>query len=257
MNKSQFNIKALEDYFLVSDGPLTNQKLILFIGRSNIAKNSIPLERLFDELKSQGYTFIWLQHKTEVTASILDEKTKAILGFTSNLLGGKDSRIFRHISRLTKKFILLVHPLHWSYFLRRNRTQPQLTLPEKTSQYRKLIQSLRGDREITIIAHSAGGRIATSLADEGYVKKIICFGYPFKHPENNEEKERTAHLQHLKKSCLIIQGKRDEYGGEEVMNHYKLSQSISFKFIDTNHEYEAIDIGQWKSATRAIRVFFG
>jgi uncharacterized protein len=257
MNKSHFNTNTLEDYFIVSDGLLTCQKFILFIGRSNTAKNSAPLERLLDNLKAEGYTFIWIQHKTEVIASILDKKSNAILGFIVNLLGGKDNRTFRHVSRLTKKLILLMHPLHWSYFLRSNRTQPELSLLEKASQFRKLIQLLGDGKEIIIIAHSAGGRIATSLEDEACVKKIICFGYPFKHPENNEEEERTAHLQHLKKPCLVIQGKRDEYGGEEVVSRYKLSQSIQFEFIDTNHEYEAIGLVQWKSATRAIKIFLG
>lgn len=252
MNKSHFNIKSLGDHYIVSDGLLTNQKFILFIGRSNTARNSMPLEKLFDNLKAQNYIFIWLQPKGQVTSLMLDEKSKNILGIVSSLLGQKDSRIFRHLSRLIKKFILLMHPLHWGYFLRHYRALPSPSLSANISRYRNLIHSLGGNKEIVIIAHSAGGRIATSLETENCIKKIICFGYPFKHPQDNEEDQRTAHLEHLTKPCLIIQGKYDEYGGEEVMSRYKLSQNISFQFIDANHEYEDIDLEQWKSATKAI-----
>ena len=100
-------------------------------------------------------------------------------------------------------------------------------------------------RSITILSHSIGGRIAANLAHHIHIKRIICFGYPFKHPEEPEDKRRTAVLEDIQTPVLIIQGCSDEYGGTDVREKYNLSTSVEIMNVDSNHDYEHLPDSDW------------
>lgn len=244
-----FRYEAFENGKIAIDGPASNKRIVLFIGRSNEQKSSAPLERLLSSLKTEGYTLIWCQSKDEVTAKLLDLKGKDCLDRIYQFSGDADNLVSKGLRRIIKAAILMAYPSRWSYFLSFYR---EGSISSKVSQYRHLIQSLGSDKEISILAHSAGGRIASLLDNESGVRNLICFGYPFKHPKSNEGMERTRSLKYQRKPFLIIQGRQDEYGGEDVVDRYKLSKSITFQFIDSNHDYELISSESWEIVTRAI-----
>ncbi|MEA9603821.1 alpha/beta family hydrolase [Polynucleobacter sp. JS-JIR-II-c23] len=100
-------------------------------------------------------------------------------------------------------------------------------------------------RSITILSHSVGGRIAANLAHHIHIKRIICFGYPFKHPEEPEDIKRTAVLEGIQTPVLIIQGRFDEYGGADVQEKYHLSTSVEMVNVDSNHDYEHLSHSDW------------
>lgn len=93
-----------------------------------------------------------------------------------------------------------------------------------------------------VVGHSAGARVASLVATQRDVQGLVLFGYPFRHPERDDEPERYAHLATLDVPCLILQGENDEYGGKGLAGKYPLSPKVRLAFIpDNNHEFLMFD----------------
>jgi hypothetical protein len=234
-------------------GDFNNKNIILLIGRSNTQKNSAPLQVLIDQLLENDYTLIWLSSKPETTRQALSEHRKKYLAWFDQLLFGQGHH-FRIITKqILKIHFFLRHPEQLDYFLCRFKLNNN-PITFQTTAYRKLVQSL-DDKSIVILSHSAGGRIASQLDDAPNIKKLICFGYPFKHPDKPEEPKRIEHLESIQKPFLIFQGKNDEYGGIDVPGKYKLSPLISISFVNAGHDYENIMDEEWIDITTKIETF--
>lgn len=102
--------------------------------------------------------------------------------------------------------------------------------------YRAAVAGLRGNgRVIAIGGKSMGGRIATMIADDEDVAGTVCFGYPF-HPLGRPAQTRTAHLEAMRTSTLILQGERDGMGTREDVAGYRLSSAIRLHWLaDGDH----------------------
>jgi predicted alpha/beta-hydrolase family hydrolase len=151
--------------------------------------------------------------------------------------------------RCLKGLILIFHPSKWSYFVN------WLSADQANDQapgIRRAIQAIGKNKSIFIMSHSAGGITALCLSHEINLCGIICFGYPFKHPDKGEESYRTKFLKDIQKPFLIIQGTRDEYGGKDVQNRYVLSPFIELEFVDATHEYENLSADDWARTTLKI-----
>ncbi|MDR3526955.1 MAG: hypothetical protein P4L57_06710 [Rhizomicrobium sp.] len=85
------------------------------------------------------------------------------------------------------------------------------------------------------IGRSAGAIAITRNAQALGLKALVCIGYPFRHPESDDEPSRYAHLATLQTPCLIIQGARDPYGDSVSARRYALSATTSLSFIDGDH----------------------
>ena len=96
------------------------------------------------------------------------------------------------------------------------------------------------EQEVYLMAHSAGGIVATKVWKNPKVKGLICLGYPFKHPERAPESYRTEHLKNIEKALLIIQGTSDPYGSNPKLFSSMLPQYTHVVMVDANHEYEEI-----------------
>lgn len=87
---------------------------------------------------------------------------------------------------------------------------------------------------------SMGGRVASMVADEladlGYIRGLVCLGYPF-HPPEKPEQLRTAHLHELRTPTLICQGTRDPFGTRDEVPGYGLSPAIEVHWLeDGDHD---------------------
>jgi len=89
-----------------------------------------------------------------------------------------------------------------------------------------------------LVGYSQGARIASLAADAMSADGLVCFGYPFCHPQEPEDAARTAHLETLKTPCLILQGERDGYGGRTIAARYRLSPAITVEFLPADHELD-------------------
>jgi uncharacterized protein len=101
--------------------------------------------------------------------------------------------------------------------------------------WRRAIEEVRSESgaaaPLLIGGKSMGGRIASMVADEMGVDGLVCIGYPF-HPPGKPEKLRTAHLEKLATSALIIQGTRDPFGSFEEVAGYRLSPTMRFHWSE-------------------------
>jgi predicted alpha/beta-hydrolase family hydrolase len=94
------------------------------------------------------------------------------------------------------------------------------------------------DIEITLIGRSAGAIVATMVSLQHPIHKIISLGYPFKHPDFEEEAYRHEHLLQVNTPMLIIQGLQDVYGGQEIEKKYHFNSNTTIVFEDINHDFE-------------------
>ena len=94
------------------------------------------------------------------------------------------------------------------------------------------------DTEISLIGRSAGAIVATMVSLQHPIHKIISLGYPFKHPDFEEEAYRHEHLKKVDTPMLIIQGLQDVYGGKEIENKYNFNSNTKIVFEDINHDFE-------------------
>jgi len=110
-------------------------------------------------------------------------------------------------------------------------------------EYRDAVAAVRaaGPMESLLIGgKSMGGRVASMVADElvdlGYIRGLVCLGYPF-HPPEKPEQLRTAHLHALRTPTLICQGTRDPFGTREEVPGYGLSAAIEVHWLeDGDHD---------------------
>jgi predicted alpha/beta-hydrolase family hydrolase len=96
--------------------------------------------------------------------------------------------------------------------------------------WREVIAEQGGGARVSIGGKSMGGRLASMVADEAGVRRLVCFGYPF-HPPGKPEQVRVAHLEHLRTPTLIVQGTRDPFGVPEEVGGYALSPAIRVEWI--------------------------
>ncbi len=110
--------------------------------------------------------------------------------------------------------------------------------PVLLSSWKTAIAETGDPRALAIGGKSLGGRMASMVADEMQVQRLICFGYPF-HPPGDNTRLRTEHLADLSTRTLIIQGTRDPFGNQGEVAQYKLSASIEVAWLeDGDHPFK-------------------
>lgn len=231
-------------------GSLASDKVLLFIGRSNIQKNSAPLQELLNRLILDGYLLVWPKSRNQSISELLNEESMWAVSCLNRILGPNETPTKVWARRSLKGLILIFHPSKWSYFVD---WLSDSQINDQTLINRRAIQAIGGNKSIFIMSHSAGGITALSLSDETNLCGIICFGYPFKHPDKGEESYRTKFLKEIQKPFLIIQGTKDEYGGIDVQHRYDLSPCVKFEFVDATHEYENLLVDDWAKVTHQIQ----
>lgn len=100
------------------------------------------------------------------------------------------------------------------------------------------------DKRVSVVAQSRGGVVAALIDSCLAVNKSICFGYPFTDPSGNPEPYRIDALHHSTKPFFIFQGVRDEYGGANVQEKYKLPKNVELSFFETDHGFMDISPGE-------------
>lgn len=120
--------------------------------------------------------------------------------------------------------------------MRKPPPRAEMLIPE----YQAAVKALTVSGPLIIGGKSMGGRVASMIADElysaGAICGLLCLGYPF-HPPGKPESLRTAHLVGLKTPTLICQGTRDEFGTNEEVGRYGLSDPIEILWLeDGDHD---------------------
>jgi predicted alpha/beta-hydrolase family hydrolase len=200
------------------------KKVLIVIGRETLHKDSILYQQLFS---SFDMLIDPSDELTTIQAKVFDFRAK--IPFAKN-----------YFASLYSKWLKLHFIFRYRDF---SGTYLKLYKPHfRDFEYRKVISShfikqLQGKCQLIIVGRSAGALIATQIADSFNVKHVICIGYPFKHPNMEEEPHRTQHLSSLKTPTTIYQGTLDEYGKPEDLQKYSLSNSIKVVPLETTHDY--------------------
>ena len=252
INSMQFKSLKIRGGEAVYLGSLDSNKALVFIGRSSTTKSSAPLQELINRLVHENYLLLWPIDRTHSIVTLLTKKSERFDRWLDIIFGPDESFVKDCLRKFAKSTILAFYPSKWDHFYMRER---KLSLPSQIDFYRRTLRSVLRDKAVSILSHSAGGRIAAHLCDEPNVERMICFGYPFRHPEKPEESERTDNLRGIQKPFLIIQGVQDEYGGKDVASRYELSPCIEFEFVASDHNYENMSDVEWSAIVDRIESF--
>jgi hypothetical protein len=160
----------------------------------------------------------------------------------------------RPLHLAAKILLLLAQPTRWQHLSLR-RMQVVYSLPKRARTLGRVLRFLGRDREIFVFSRSAGGRLASLVADEAGVRRMVCIGYPFQNPEEGPNPDRYAHLKDVRTPFLIIQGTRDEYGGREIVGKYPLSPHTQLEWVDADHDFRIPD-AEWARVLDRIHAFF-
>jgi predicted alpha/beta-hydrolase family hydrolase len=221
-------------------GPIEGRDVLVVVGRNNASRRSASLEALLLALHHRGLSICWYQSPIAQLRNVIDGAVRSRLP-QSLAASYLDASPLRSLLRwLLKTAYLLPRPHRWWYFAHageeRFHTSP--------AALQRFVGTL-GARRVFVLTQSAGGIAASLIANDAPVDRLICFGYPFKHPDRTEEPRRTAHLADLRKPCLILQGDRDDYGSRADTARYRLSPSIRVESIDASHDYDALSSGDF------------
>lgn len=210
---------------------MKNYKIILFIGRENLEKDSHLYTDVFAKLESLPYSFFF------------DPSDQIRHAFNHSLFSWVPKFIKKsfYLSKLARigiiSFILCKQGIFdWGY-LKAFRENPN-NIDVRLSALLKKIKTFPKGTQITLIGRSAGAIIATKASLHFPIHQIICLAYPFKHPDGDDEPYRYEHLVHVTTPTLIIQGKNDPYGGREVIEKYPMNLSTKIIFEDLDHDFQ-------------------
>jgi len=232
-------------------GSLDDHSLIVVVGRSNYKKSSKSLDSFLKDLHAAGHSICWFETRRIQTSKLLDDQFKNLRGSMLCDFCNRHALIGRPLRKLIKVTLLLKQPERWDYFFDINGNKNQ-NLARSLS---KLLRNLTAT-QVCLFSHSAGGIVSSLSESEKSVRKMVCFGYPFKHPEQDEDPVRTAHLERVSKPFLIIQGDEDEYGSAQDSKRYKLSSSIRVVPIQASHEYDNLSADEYQKILALLNDFF-
>ena len=227
---------------------------IVVVGRSNFAKASHSLQQLLRDLQSLGFAVYTFESRKAQRAQRMNAWLQALWG-GAVVRWSSQVRAGRWLQKFLKGLWRLAHPSGWDF----SRLKGQMANDVAAMELRQLLQAWQQrwpERRVNVLTHSAGGIVASWVEDQPNLRRMVCFGYPFKHPQMPEEPFRTAHLQHLRKPVLMIQGLYDEYGSAQYAQHnYKLSNSIRLVSIDTDHNCDDLPPDEYQRTLRLVRAF--
>jgi len=220
---------------------------IVVVGRSNYSKASASLEALLADLQAAGFAVVWFESRITQIARWRDARFERLFG--GRLLAWCQSQgaLGKHVRRLTNALILLMRPDKWTYLSKKLHTPNALAARE----LRRFLRQWPA-RHVHLFAHSAGGIVSSLAAAEPAVASVVCFGYPFKHPDKDEEPIRTAHLPDVCKPFLMLQGDQDEYGTARDAPRYGLSATTVVHSVASGHDYDRLEHQEYRRCLQLL-----
>ncbi|MGC3979756.1 MAG: hypothetical protein QM808_00670 [Steroidobacteraceae bacterium] len=220
-------------------GSLSSRQIVVILTRDNFQLDAALVAHLVDFLVDRQLTVVRYDSEWVVTKQRINPPGL--------------QKLPRWLALPIKALILFAHPRRWRHFSRRYHNNGD-SIAYRLRSLRELIQFLGPDKELVLVTRSASGRVASLLADEAQIKKLICLGYPFKHPDAGPEPARYQHLETLHTPLLIIQGTQDVYGGAEIKHKYKFAQNTTIQMIDADHNFSVSET-EWHRILELIDGF--
>jgi len=207
---------------LAIHGPMDTRKMVVIVGRDAYFEDEALVARAIAYFRARGLT---VAHYESALAATHRRITPPLV------------RSWPRPLRLSAKtLLLLAQPTRWRHFSTVSHALAT-SIPDRARALAGVLRSVGQDREIYLFTRSAGGRLASLIADECGVKRMVCLSYPFEHPAEGPNPARYAHLADLHTPFLIIQGSHDDYGGTEIAGKYRLSPHTSLEWAEGDHDF--------------------
>lgn len=230
---------------------MKQDQAIVVVGRNNSTKPSDTIFQIVQKLQDHGYTVHWFE----------SDRSKASFRINARMhkvwpgLSGDPQALptLRRVLRYAIKSILALIDVNRAAFIRAAFvSRPNMAAYELSSFLDQMPH-----RAADLIAHSAGGIAATKVSANAKIGRIICFGYPFQHPERGPEAYRTSHLSSVRKPLLILQGTADTYGREPAHFSALLPSSSTVTMLECDHNYSALKPTDFDRAWATVSDFVG
>ena len=208
--------------------PTPRAAILLMVGRDDWQKDGPLNIQLLERLRRPGLRVVWEDPATAWVHAWLDwcRRHPALSGL-----------LRQPGLRAAQLAYAATHPAYLGYLWRRGRR----TVENRCASLTHTVRSLAPQGELIFFARSSGGRVASLVADALPVARIVCLGYPFRHPEAGDEPARYRHLATLRTPMLIVQGQHDVYGGAEVARRYPLSPQVRLRVVEADHDFRLDD----------------
>lgn len=220
-------------------GSLTAARFVILLSRENFRRDDQLVERLIRSFAQRSITVARYEPEDAVTTRLIDREYFDFLPLC--------------VRQVLKAVQLLFFPLRWRHYSLSYRERVN-SFAYRTESLRELIAFLGPGKEISLVTRSASGRLASRIADEIGISRLVCLGYPFRHPTEQPDPSRYSHLDRLQTPFLILQGRRDSYGGIDSAACYTLAPNTSLHWIDTDHDF-AVSEEAWHELSAEIADF--
>ncbi len=210
---------------------MKTQKITLLIGREHLEKDSYLYTNILSEIKGIQFD-VFDDSYSYYRRRIYPYFAKVIPRFIRK--NHKVRSLYLQIEEQLYSIILNSndYKMHDAFQINTN------DISLRVEKLAKRLKKIPINTEITLIGRSAGAIVATMVSMQHPIHKIVALGYPFKHPDNEEEAYRHEHLKNVKTPMLIIQGLRDIYGGKEIEKKYHFNSNTTIVFEDIDHDFE-------------------
>lgn len=211
--------------------------ILIILGRSNNARGCAAIDAVARDYAGLGGSVEAQGNRYEQAVRALNEVLERRLPRALFALCMGNARPARALRSALRYAALPGMPRHWNF--------PWLHM---TSGRRGQIWLLarRLDRHprggVVLLAHSAGGILGARVAKHPAVRRLICFGYPFRHPDQGEQPYRTRPLARIARPMLVIQGDADPYGAAGAARRYRLSAHVTVEAVAADHDYAIGDV---------------
>lgn len=226
---------------------------IVIIGRSNKAKRSESILKIAQNFREQGHTIHEFESDRQQAATRINQR---ITRFWSALMQG-DRTDFpprrRLLLSVIRTILALTTESRWVLGAAMGMLSERSMLSRQINRFINRLPC----GQVQVIGHSLGAILATRISKNPKISKVVCFGYPFQHPEHPPEAYRIAHLASIAKPLLILQGTSDIYGSDPCTIGRLLPEGARLVMLDCDHNYGQLPPAEFNRAWSAISRFIG
>ena len=210
---------------------MKTNKITLLIGREHLEKDSYLYTNILSEIKGIQFD-VFNDSYSLFRRKVYPFLVRIIPQFI------KKKPFVRNLYFLIKErfYLIILSPKDYKMHVAFLKNPNDISL--RIEKLNIKLSKIPKNTEITLIGRSAGAIVATMVSLQHPIHKIISLGYPFKHPDFEEEAYRHEHLKNVNTPMLIIQGLQDVYGGKEIEKKYHFNSNTTIVFEDINHDFE-------------------
>ncbi len=221
-------------------GTFPCRRVVLLLSRDDCRRDDELMSRVASNFVGRNMTVIRYLPEFEAVSRIVDQE------------------VLRRFPRMLRQFLkasmLLCYPRYWRSFSTTRRIKLN-GIPYRCESLRTLIRWLGPELELFLFARSASCRVATMVADEMNVSRVVCMGYPLRHPREAPDPKRYSHLAAMRTPCLIVQGHHDQYGSPQQLAHAGVGSNTRIQPVDASHNY-IMSKQAWTQVLESINRFY-